>query len=151
MQPKSRRAAWLQGIAMTGGAVALVATLAIRLHRPYERATLAIPVRTLQSQAAEAGLLEAQVRRDRLAPAFVRFHAQQLGLDVERVRHELAGRPAMATLEPSRREALALADALQSRVDRLGRSAALPRTATLDFEALARSLDALARRIDPEG
>lgn len=151
MQPKSRRAAWLQGIVLIGGTAALATTLAVRLHRPFDRDTLPLPVQELQSQAAEAGQLEQQARRDHLAPAFVRFHAQQLAHSVGRVRDDLAGKPARAGLEPLRRDALSLASDLQARIDRLGRSGALPRTASPGFESTAQALDALAKRIKPEG
>lgn len=150
MEPKSRRAAWIQGIVLVAATAALSATLAARLQRPFDRDTLAIPVGELRSQAAEAALMARQAGRDHLAPAFVRFHAQQLGHGVERVRHTLAGKSAEADLEASRRQALALAGVLQSRVDTLGRDADLARTGDGGFDTLAGAFDALARHIKPE-
>ncbi|WP_133479715.1 hypothetical protein [Cognatilysobacter segetis] len=144
MQPKSRRAARLQGFGLAVATAALAVVLGVRLQRPFDAATLAIPVGELRSQAAEAGLLEREARAGRLAPAFVRRHAAQLAHDVERVRAGLAGKPAVAPLEPGRRRALALADALQARTDALARDG---HAVGGDFEVLARALDALETRI----
>jgi hypothetical protein len=151
VQPKSTRAAWIQGIAVVVAVVVLVAVMLPRRDRPFDRDTLALPVDELRSQAAEADLLEQQMRRDHLAPAFVRFHAQQLGRNVGRTRDGLARKPAARDLDPPRAQALALAAALQSRIDVLGRDGGLPRAASLHFDALADALDALDRRIKPEG
>ena len=151
MQPKSRRAAWIQGVVLVVAVVALAMTLALRLRRPFDRDTLAIPVDELRSQAAEAGMLEEQLRRDHLAPAFVRFHARQLGHDVGRLRDTLGGKRAEAGLDPLRMQAMALAATLQARLDTLARDGTRPRTAGLQFDTLVDSLDALGRRIKPEG
>jgi hypothetical protein len=151
VQPKSTRAAWLQGVAVVMAVVVLVAVTLPRRDRPFARDTLALPVDELRSQAAEADLLEQQMRRDHLAPGFVRFHAQQMGRDVGRTRDALARKRAARGLDPLRAEAVALAASLQSRLEALGRNGALPREASLHFDALADALDALDRRIKPEG
>jgi hypothetical protein len=151
VQPKSRRAAWIQGFVLVAGAVALATVLVLRSQRPFDRDTLVIPVDELRSQAAEAGLLEQQMRQDHLAPAFVRFHAQQLGRDVGRTQDQLAHKPAPQPLAPLRTQALTLAADLQSRIDRLARDGALPRAGSLRFDTLAEALDALDHRIKPGG
>lgn len=147
MHNTSPRRALLQAIVLFGGAAAIVATTAVRLHRPFDADTLEIPVGALRSNAAEAQLLLVQADRDHLAPAFVRYHARQLADTVQRTRGKLADKPALGDREPLRREALALADALDAQLDSVQRDA---RAATPDtFAALARALDALDHRIKP--
>ncbi|WP_133499209.1 hypothetical protein [Cognatilysobacter terrigena] len=147
MHNTSRRLAWAQAIALIGSVAAIVAVLVVRLHRPFDADTLSIPVGELHSNAAEAQLLLEQATDDHLAPAFVRHHAQQLGHAVERTHDKLAAKPAVASREPMRREALSLAESLQARLDRLVRD---PASSTpSNFAALAASLDALDHRIKP--
>lgn len=150
MNPKTRRAAWIQGVLLLGAIVALAVTLHLRLGRPFDRDTLAIPVDELHSEAAEADLLEQQMRRDHVTPAFVRFQAQQLGHDVERVRGDLGGKHADGALDALRAQALLLGGTLQARLDTLARHGDLPRATSLHFDVLAQAFEALGKRIKPE-
>ena len=150
MQPKTRRAAWLQAAAFLAVVAVIAATLVLRLQRPFDRGTLPLPVGELRSQAAEAAALVRQASRDHLAPAFVRYHARQLGHDVDRARDDLAGKPAVAGLDPLRRRALALADALKGRIDAIARDGHPAPAGAQGLESLADALDDLATRIRPE-
>ena len=150
MQPKTRRAAWLQGAAFVAAAVAIATTLSVRVQRPFDRDTLPLPVGELRSQAAEAAALAKLASQDELAPAFVRYHARQLGHDVQRARDDLAGKPAVAGLDPLRRRALGLAGALEGRIDVLARDGHPAPAGARGLQALADALDDLAARIKPE-
>ena len=151
VQPKSRRAAWVQAGVLLVGGVALALAVYARARRPFDADTLSIPVGTLRSQAAEADLLEQQLRDDHVAPAFVRLHARELAREASRARQTLADKPAAAGLDPLRAQALGLATTLQARLGALALDGAAPRAAGLHFDALADALDALDHRIKPEG
>ncbi|WP_162823804.1 hypothetical protein [Lysobacter sp. TY2-98] len=150
MQPKSRRAAWWQAIALVAVTATIATATTVRLHRPFDADTLAIQVGELHSVAAETQLLVEQAGHDHLAPAFVRHHAQQLRTTVERTRDALAGKAAIARYDAQRRQALALADALHARLDVLARDAASASATPQAFAALADALDALDHRIKPD-
>lgn len=150
MRHGSARAAWGQGVGVVAVAVALGAALLHAHQRPFDRTTLAIPVGLLQSQAAEASLLAAQLRQDELAPGFVGQHARQLADNVRRERAQLASRPAQVGLAAQQRQARALAASLEEALAALARDPRAPRRGS-GLDALARRLQALQARLDPGG
>ena len=149
MQTHTRQAAWLQGIVLVLACVAIAATLAWRLQRPFDRDTLAIQVAKLQSHAAEAQLLADNVRQDRLAPSFVRQHALQLADKVDDVDHKL-DKPAQPPLSGIKASARQLGGTLHDTLQSLGRDAHLARRQAVGFDAIAQRLDALHTQLKPE-
>jgi hypothetical protein len=149
VQTHTLRAAWLQGIVLLVACAAIAGTLAWRIQRPFHRDTLAIQVGRLQSHAAEAQLLADNVRRDNLAPSFVRQHAMQLADKVDDVDGKLdkPAQPALAAIKSSARQ---LGASLHDTLQALGRDAHLPRNRTLGFDALAQRLDALHTQLKPK-
>jgi hypothetical protein len=123
-------------------------TLAIRLHRPFDRDTLAIQITQLRSNAAEAQLLVDNARADRLAPGFVRQHAQQMADKVGTANGKLE-KPAQAGLATQKAQAQKLGQALHRallslRQDGKARGA-------FAFAQQADALDALDKQLKPGG
>jgi len=126
--------------------VAIALVLALRLHRPFDRDTLAIQVTQLQSHAAEAQLLVDNARADRLAPGFVRQHAQQMADKVGTTNGKLQ-KPARSGLAGQKAQAQELGAALQQALSLLGRDGNVQRTSA--FGRLADALDALDQQLKP--
>ncbi len=142
----SNKAAWVQGALLVAVVAAIALTLAIRLHRPFDRDTLAIQVAQLQSSAAEGQLLVDNARADRLAPGFVRQHAQQMAGKVGTANDKLQ-KPAQAGLAAQKAQAQKLGAALQQALLSLGGDGTAQRA--FDFDRLANALDALDRQLKP--
>jgi hypothetical protein len=145
----SRQAAWVQGAILVATFVAIGLVLTLRLQRPFDRDTLAIQVSQLQSHAAEAGVLADLVRADRLAPGFVRRHAQQLAGKVESLDRKLQSKTSRPGLGAARMRAQHLGTALQAALDGLSRDAQRPRQRDLGFDVLAQQLGALHQTLKP--
>jgi hypothetical protein len=146
---ESSRAAWVQGIMLVGACVAIALSLVWRLQRPFDTDTLAVQVDKLQSHAAEAHLLAGNAAEDRLAPKFVREHALQLAERVDDVDRKLR-KPAQPGLAPVKSAALQAGNRLHEALLLLGRDGQRPRRQPLGFDALARQLDALHKRLKPQ-
>lgn len=142
----SNKAAWVQGMLLATVVAAVALTLAIRLRRPFDRDTLAIQVAQLQSNAAEGQLLVDNAHADRLAPGFLREHAQQMAEKVSTTNDKLQ-KSAQAALEPQKAQAKKLGAALQQALSSLGQDPQRPRDS--GFEQLAYALDALGKRLKP--
>ena len=143
---RSNKAAWVQGALLVTVTAAIALTLAFRLHRPFDRDTLSIQVEQLQSNAAEAQLLVDNAHADRLAPGFVRQHAQQMADKVGTTNDKLQ-KPAQATVAAQKAQAQKLGSALQQALLSLGQDGS-PRRAS-DFGRLADALDALDKQLKP--
>ena len=143
---RSNKAAWVQGTLLVAVIVAIALVLALRLHRPFDRDTLAIQVTQLQSHAAEAQLLVDNARADRLAPGFVRQHAQQMADKVGTTNGKLQ-KPARSGLAGQKAQAQELGAALQQALSLLGRDGNVQRTSA--FGRLADALDALDQQLKP--
>jgi len=143
---RSNKAAWVQGMLLVAVVVAIALVLALRLHRPFDRDTLAIQVTQLQSHAAEAQLLVDNARADRLAPGFVRQHAQQMADKVGTTNGKLQ-KPARSGLAGQKAQAQELGAALQQALSLLGRDGNVQRTSA--FGRLADALDALDQQLKP--
>ena len=142
----SDKAAWVQGALLIALVAAIAITLVIRLHRPFDRDTLAIQVAQLQSSAAEGQLLVDNVRADRLAPGFVRQHAQQMAKKVGTTNDKLQ-KPAQAGLAQQRAQARTLGTALQQALLSLGQDGTPRRS--FGFDRMADALDALHGQLKP--
>jgi hypothetical protein len=145
----SRGAAWLQGAMLVAACAAIALVLFMRLHRPFDRDTLAIQVSQLQSHAAEADLLARNVVADQLAPRFVRQHARQLADKVESVDGKLQSRPAQPGLQDVKASAGELGATLHAALQRLSRNGQQPLRQPFGFDALAARLDALHQQLKP--
>jgi hypothetical protein len=143
---RSNQATWVQGTLLVAGVAAIALTLAYRLHRPFDRDTLAIEVAQLQSSAAEAHLLVDNARADRLAPGFVRQHAQQMADKVGTTNGKLQ-KPAQAALAAQKAQAQQLGAALQRALGLLGRDGSTQRA--FGFDGMADALDALNKQLKP--
>ena len=142
----SSQAAWVQGALLVAAMVAIVLALAIRLHRPFDRDTLAIQVAQLQSDAAEAQLLADNARADQLAPGFVRQHALQMADKVDTTIDTLR-KPARPELAAQKAQAQRLGATLHAGLVRLGRDGQARTEA--GFDATADALDALHKTLKP--
>jgi hypothetical protein len=147
----SRQAARVQCTILIVAAFAVGLMVMLRLQRPFDRDTLAIQVSQLQSHAAEAAVLSDNVRAGRLAPGFVRQHAQQLADKVDSVDGKLQSKPAQRGLAGDRINAQRLGASLQAALHVLASDADRPRRQELGFGALARQLDGLHRQLKPGG
>lgn len=142
----SNKAVWVQGALLVAVLAAIGITLAIRLHRPFDRDTLAIQVAQLQSNAAEGQLLVDKAHADRLAPGFVRQHAQQMAEKVATTNDKLQ-KPSQAALAKQKAQAQALGAALEQALLSLGQEGRPPQVS--DFGHLADALDALGKQLKP--
>lgn len=142
----SNKAAWVQGALLIEVIAAVALTLAIRLHRPFDRDNLAIQVAQLRSHAAEAQLLVDNAHADRLAAGFVRQHAQQMADKVGTINDKLQ-KPAQTALAAQKMQAQKIGAALQKALSSLGQDAS-PRRAS-GFGQLADALDALDKQLKP--
>jgi hypothetical protein len=146
----SRKAAWVQAAVLLIVCAAIALTTFLRVHRPFDRDTLAIQVSQLQSHAAEAQVLADNVGADNLAPGFVRQHAQQLSDKVDSVDGKLS-KPATPEFALAKSRAQQLGGSLQSALETLSRNGQPPQADDLDFEAIAQQLDALHKQLKPGG
>ncbi|MFL6592525.1 MAG: hypothetical protein ACJ8GK_07440 [Luteimonas sp.] len=144
MSTHSRRAAWVQGALLVAAIAAIVVALALGVQRPFDRDTLAIQVAQLQSDAAEAQVLVDNARADRLAPGFVRQHAQQMAAKVDTTNGTLekSARPELASYKA---QAQQLGASLHAGLALLGRDG----SARIGFDTTADALDALRKRLKP--
>ena len=136
----------MQGALLVAAIVAICAALAVRLHRPFDRDTLAIQVAQLQSDAAEAQELVDQARTDRLAPGFVRQHAQQMADKVDTTNGKLQ-KSALPGLSTQKAQAQRLGASLHEDLVLLGRDGSA--RAVSGFDTTADALDALHRQLKP--
>jgi hypothetical protein len=143
----SSRAAWVQGVLLVAVIAAIAAALFVRLHRPFDRDTLAIQVAQLQSDASEAQVLFANARADRLAPGFVRQHAQQMADKVDSTNGKLE-KSALPELSAQRAQAQQLGASLHAALLLLGRDGS-GRIAS-GFDTTADALDALHKQLKPD-
>ena len=143
---RSNKAAWVQGTLLVVAVVAIALVLAFRLHRPFDRDTLAIQVAQLHSSAAQAQLLVDNARADRLAPGFVRQHAQQMADKAATINGKLQ-KPAQAGLTGQKAQAQKLGAALQQALVLLGSEGGAKRA--FAFSGLADALDALHKQLKP--
>jgi len=142
----SRKVAWVQGVLLLAVIAAIALALAVRLHRPFDRDTLAIQVAKLQSDAAEAQLLVDDARADRLAPGFVRQHALQMADKVDTTIDTLR-KPARPALAAQKAQAQRLGATLHAGLMLLGRDGQARTKA--GFYATADALDALHKTLKP--
>jgi hypothetical protein len=142
----SRKVALVQGVLLLAVIAAISLTLAIRLHRPFDRDTLAIQVAQLQSSAAEAQVLVDNARADQLAPGFVRRHAQQMADRVDTTNGKLR-KPAKPELSAQKAQAQRLGATLHAGLQMLDRDG--PARAQYGFAATADALDALHKNLKP--
>lgn len=143
---RSNKAVWVQGTLLVVAGVAIALVLAMRLNRPFDRDTLAIEVAQLRSSAAQAQLLVDNARADRLAPGFLRQHAQQMADKVATTTGKLQ-KPAQAGLTEQKLQAQKLGAALQRALALLGREDGAKRA--FAFDSLADALDALDKQLKP--
>jgi len=143
---RSSKAAWVQGVLLVVVIAAIALALAMRLHRPFDRDTLAIQVAQLQSGAAEARLLADYARADQLAPGFVRQHARQMAEKIENTNGKLekAAQPALAG---QKTQAQRLGASLHTRLMLLARGE--PPRAAPGFHATEVALGALHKQLKP--
>lgn len=146
MRTHSKKAAWTQGTLLVAAIAAIAVVLAVRLHRPFDRDTLAIQVAQLQSDAAEAQVLVDNTRAGRLAPGFVRQHAQQMADKVDGTNGKLE-KPALPELSAQKAQAQQLGASLHAALLLLGRDGSA-RIAS-GFDAMADALDALHEQLKP--
>jgi len=142
----SSTAAWVQGALLVAVIAAIAAALVVRLHRPFDRDTLAIQVAQLQSDAAEAQLLVDNARADRLAPGFVRQHAQQMADKVDTTNGKLE-KPTLPALSWHKAQAQQLGASLHAALLLLGRDGQA--RAASGFDATADALDTLHGQLKP--
>jgi len=143
----SSRAAWTQGTLLVAAIAAIAVVLGVRLHRPFDVDTLAIQVAQLQSDAAEAQMLADNARADRLAPGFVRQHAQQMADKVDSTNGKLE-KPALPELSAQKAQAQQLGASLHAALSLLGRDGSA-RIAS-GFDTTADALDALHKQLKPD-
>jgi len=142
----SSRAAWTQGTLLVAAIAAIAVVLGVRLHRPFDVDTLAIQVAQLQSDAAEAQMLADNARADRLAPGFVRQHAQQMADKVDSTNGKLE-KSAPPKLSVQKARAQRLGASLHAALLLLGRDGSA-RTAS-GFDTTADALGALHKQLKP--
>lgn len=142
----SNKATWVQGALLVAVVVAIGLTLAVRLRRPFDRDTLAIQVAQLRSGAAEGQLLVDNARADRLAPGFVRLHAQQMAAKVGTTNDKLQ-KPAQAGLAVQKAQAQKLGMALQQALLALGHDGKAQ--GAFGFGRMAGALDTLDKQLKP--
>jgi hypothetical protein len=147
MSMHGNEAAWVQGTLLVTVAAAVALTLAIRLRRPLDRDILAIQVAQLQSSAAEGRLLVDNASAGRLAPGFVRQHAQQMAEKVGTTNDKLQ-KPAQVGLAGQKAQAQKLGETLQRALFSLGHDGE-PRRA-FAFGRIADALDALDKQLKPD-
>ena len=147
MQIHSLRAAWTQGIVFAVITVGATAAGYGYLHRPFDSATLAIPVGELQAQATEGAALVQLHRAHQVSPAFVARHAAQLAGNVERVGDALRAKPARADLAGVRIRAMQLQAALDEGMRALA-SAGRSDAPDAGFESLAAQFKQLHQQIE---
>ena len=147
MRTHSSRAAWVQGALLVAVIAAIGMALAVRLHRPFDRDTLAIQVAQLQSDAAEAQVLVDNARADRVAPGFVRQHAQQMADKVDSTNGKLE-KSALPELSAQKAQAQQLGASLHAALSLLGRDGSA-RIAS-GFDTTADALDALHKQLKPD-
>lgn len=147
MRTHSSRAAWVQGMLLVAVIAAIAVALVVRLHRPFDRDTLAIQVAQLESDAAEAQVLVDNARAGRLAPGFVRQHAQQMADKVDNTNGKLE-KSALPELALQKAQAQRLGASLHSALVLLGRDG--PAGVASGFDATADALDALHGQLKPD-
>jgi len=144
------RAAWLQAAAIVAAAAALSLAWRYEASRPFDPQTLAIDVGQLQSQAAEASLLDARFDGMGTLPAtFRRMHAQQLADKVAAVTSDLDSRTADDLAADALPEARSDALALHAGLMRVSYGADGGAERPL-FESLDERLAALRHGLDPD-
>lgn len=141
-------AAWRQACFSFAVVAAVVAATVYCAVRPFDRDTLAIQVGQLGSQAAEAAMAARLLREDKLAPGFVHAHARQLRRKLGSVESQLRAHPS-GGLDAAHGEAEAGAQALAGALQRESPSRD-PRSES-DYSALSARMQALRKRLKPEG
>jgi hypothetical protein len=143
------RDAWTQGALLLAAILSIAIALLWHARRAFDRDTLAIQVGQLESASAEASLLAGNVAADRLAPSFVRQHAAQLAISVERTGDALRSKPSQPALSPALESARAQAAALHGMLQGWSRDAALGVRFAPRLDAMARQLHAMQSRLKP--
>lgn len=149
MRNPSTQSAWIQAV-LLGAAIVVIATiLAVRLHRPFDRDTLAIQVANLDSLAAEAALLAREGAADHLAPGFVRQQVQQLADKVDSGVGGLQSRPALPGLDAARATTVRLGDGMARALSEWSKNAAVAQQVEPRLAATAAALDRIHGRLKP--